>query len=161
MAISARPSTMSVGAVACVVMLFFAQAVLEVNALRPLLSTCTTSLHASPPGRAILVQLIQHCGTSVQNHQQLLRILKNQLSGHYYVVHITGQKLQPKLQRLGTGWASEQKIHGVWGCPPTISDSSSSPMLSVSIVIMLILWIHCTLTAYCFKRSINICSKRW
>jgi hypothetical protein len=55
---------------------------------------------------AILVQIIQHCGPSVQNHQKLLRILKNQLSGHYYVVHITGQKLQPKLQRLGTSWMS-------------------------------------------------------
>jgi hypothetical protein len=46
MAISARPSSMSVGAVACVVMLFFAQAVLEVNALRPMLAPTGAPVYA-------------------------------------------------------------------------------------------------------------------
>jgi hypothetical protein len=46
MAISARPSTMTVGAVACVVMLFFAQAVLQVNALRPMLAPTGAPVYA-------------------------------------------------------------------------------------------------------------------
>jgi hypothetical protein len=46
MAISARPSTMTVGAVACVVMLFFAQAVLQVNALRPMLAPTGAPIYA-------------------------------------------------------------------------------------------------------------------
>jgi hypothetical protein len=46
MAISARPSTMSLGAAACVVMLFLAQAVLEVNAMRPMLAPTSAPVYA-------------------------------------------------------------------------------------------------------------------
>jgi hypothetical protein len=46
MAISARPSTMSLGAAACVVMLFLAQAVLEVNAMRPMLAPTFAPVYA-------------------------------------------------------------------------------------------------------------------
>jgi hypothetical protein len=46
MAISARPSTMSLEAAACVVMLFLAQAVLEVNAMRPMLAPTSAPMYA-------------------------------------------------------------------------------------------------------------------
>ena len=46
MAISARPSTLSLGAAACVVMLLFAQAVLEVNAMRPMLAPTIAPMYA-------------------------------------------------------------------------------------------------------------------
>ena len=46
MAISALPSTMSLGAATCVVMLFLAQAVLEVNAMRPMLAPTSAPMYA-------------------------------------------------------------------------------------------------------------------
>jgi hypothetical protein len=78
MAISARPSTMSLGAAACVVMLFLAQAVLEVRAMRPVLAPTSAPMYdpesspmyapemalMAPPG-SLTISLSVFCKTLV------------------------------------------------------------------------------------------------